>query len=235
MSVIISMAGAGSRFSRAGYQQPKYKILAQGKSLFEWSMLSMQDFFDSHFIFACLNDADFEWIGKTANAIGIDNYSFSVRDTLSKGQAETAYDATNLLKKDDELWIYNIDTYVVNGLNKTDMGSASGCLHVSYSIEPNMSFVKFDSNGKVIKVVEKNQISNWASVGSYGFKSVELFKEIYTKSYLSGNHNEVGNERYIAPMYEIMLTLGLEIVAPKIEHPFVHVLGTPEDLKKFGI
>ena len=68
---------------------------------------------------------------------------------MSRGQAETVYDAVNLLKKDDMLWVYNIDTYVESGIKKTDIGNASGCLHVSYSTEPNMSFVDYDANGKV--------------------------------------------------------------------------------------
>ena len=233
MSVVISMAGLGSRFTKAGYQQPKYKILVKGKTLFEWSMLSMKDFFNNHFIFACLDDADFEWIEKISNSIGITNYSFHIRDRVSRGQAETVYDAINLLTKDDELWIYNIDTYVESGIQKTDIGDAYGCLHVSYSTAKNMSFVDYDENGKVSKVVEKKQISTWASVGTYGFASVDLFRKIYKKSYLSEITNEVSGERYIAPMFDIMLNMGLDIVAPKLDQSCVHILGTPEDVEKF--
>ena len=69
MSVVVSMAGLGSRFARVGYKQPKYKIVVKSKTLFEWSMLSMKDFFDNHFVFACLDDADFEWIQKIANSL----------------------------------------------------------------------------------------------------------------------------------------------------------------------
>ena len=234
MSVVVSMAGLGSRFSRAGYKQPKYKILVKSKTMFEWSMLSMRDFFDTHFVFACLDDADFEWIQKIANSLEIIDYSFHIRESVSRGQAETVYDAVNLLKKDDMLWVYNIDTYVESGIKKTDIGSASGCLHVSYSTEPNMSFVDYDVNGKVNKVVEKKQISTWASVGCYGFSSVDLYREIYKKSYLSGMTKEVGGERYIAPMYSLMLNHGMEVVAPKLDQSLVHVLGTPEDIEKFN-
>ena len=38
MIVMITMAGIGSRFRKAGYQVPKYPIVVHGKSLFEWSM-----------------------------------------------------------------------------------------------------------------------------------------------------------------------------------------------------
>ena len=41
MTVIITMAGLGSRFRKAGYNCPKYMIEAKGKTLFDWSMDSL--------------------------------------------------------------------------------------------------------------------------------------------------------------------------------------------------
>ena len=41
MTIIITMAGLGSRFRKAGYECPKYMIEAKGKTLFEWSMGSL--------------------------------------------------------------------------------------------------------------------------------------------------------------------------------------------------
>ena len=41
MTIIITMAGLGSRFRKAGYDCPKYKIEAKGKTLFQWSMDSL--------------------------------------------------------------------------------------------------------------------------------------------------------------------------------------------------
>jgi choline kinase len=40
------MAGLGSRFRKAGYNVPKYMIEAKGKTLFEWSMISLTGFKD---------------------------------------------------------------------------------------------------------------------------------------------------------------------------------------------
>ena len=44
MNIVITMAGLGSRFKKAGYSVPKYMIEVHGKSLFEWSMRSLSDF-----------------------------------------------------------------------------------------------------------------------------------------------------------------------------------------------
>ena len=229
------MAGAGSRFFDVGYALPKYKIPVNGKTLFEWSMLSLVDFFDDHFIFSCLKGADIDWIKETAKGLGISSCSFHVRDNLSKGQAETVYDSVKTLSEIDRdvLWIYNIDTYVKSGIRKNDMLNSDGCLHVYHSTLPNLSFVDYDASGSVSNVVEKSPISTWASVGSYGFSSVGLYKKIYEEAYFNQKAKVVYGEQYIAPMYKVMLDLGMDVAAPKLQDELVHILGTPEDLDRF--
>ena len=44
MNLVITMAGLGTRFRKAGYTVPKYQIMAHGKTLFEWSMESLASF-----------------------------------------------------------------------------------------------------------------------------------------------------------------------------------------------
>ncbi|RBL65201.1 hypothetical protein C3E98_044345, partial [Pseudomonas sp. MWU13-2625] len=58
VNIVITMAGRGSRFYEAGYTVPKYEIQAHGKSLFDWSMLSLKNFLasDSRVIFVCLEE-----------------------------------------------------------------------------------------------------------------------------------------------------------------------------------
>ncbi len=46
VTIVITMAGLGSRFRKAGYTVPKYMIEARGKTLFEWSMESLAGFAD---------------------------------------------------------------------------------------------------------------------------------------------------------------------------------------------
>ena len=46
LTVVITMAGLGSRFRKAGYNVPKYMIEVHGKTLFEWSMESLEGYYD---------------------------------------------------------------------------------------------------------------------------------------------------------------------------------------------
>lgn len=71
MTVIVAMAGEGSRFRTKGYEEAKYMIRTRGKPLFEWSMKSLHNFFDEYFIFACLIEHDDIWIKQDAAAMGI--------------------------------------------------------------------------------------------------------------------------------------------------------------------
>ena len=46
IDVVITMGGLGSRFRKAGYTVPKYMIEAKGKTLFEWSLISLEGYKD---------------------------------------------------------------------------------------------------------------------------------------------------------------------------------------------
>ena len=47
IDVVITMGGLGSRFRKMGYTTPKYMIEAKGKTLFEWSMISLEGYANS--------------------------------------------------------------------------------------------------------------------------------------------------------------------------------------------
>lgn len=234
MTVMITMAGLGLRFRQAGYQLPKFRIVARGRTLMDWSLLSMQAFFDQRFVFACLADEDADWIHRTASRVGIRDVTIAARPALSRGQAESAVDALAHADPADPLWIYNIDTHVApQAMRPQDLQAAAGCLHVFPSTEPNMSFVRYGRGDEVVEIAEKRPISNWATVGLYGFRSAHLFAELYREAYEAGRVPTVNGERYVAPMYERLLARGERIVAPRLDASTVHILGTPAQVLAF--
>ena len=58
IDVVITMGGLGSRFRKMGYDMPKYMIEAKGKSLFEWSVISLTGYKKdvSKYIFIAMKD-----------------------------------------------------------------------------------------------------------------------------------------------------------------------------------
>jgi len=234
MTVIVTMAGMGSRFAEAGYTVPKYRIMARGRSLLEWSMDSLQAFTDEPFIFACLESENPEWIQATAQICGVRTSRIVTRRSLSGGQAETAYDVLSHAEPESPLWIFNIDTHITPmSMRPGDINGAAGCLHVVQSTEPNMSFVRYGSQGEVIEVAEKRRISTWASVGMYGFRSSQLYRSLYEDAYHAKRIPTVRDERYIAPMYELLLRRGEDVLAPRLRESHVQVLGTPSQVITF--
>lgn len=233
MTVIVTMAGSGKRFRMAGYQVPKYMIRARGKTLFEWSILSLGNFRDHHLIFACLAEHDTQWIQRAAESLGFKHVSIMPRNSVSSGQAETAYDVIQLAAKDESLWIYNIDTYIETGIHPSDMTEKQGCVHVFQSSDPGMSYVRYSNIGNVVELAEKKVISKWATVGSYGFSSAALYRELYQDAYVAGEVGEVRGERYVAPIYQLMINSGKPVCAPRLRLANVHILGTPYDVLRF--
>ena len=95
IDVVITMGGLGSRFRKAGYTVPKYMIEAKGKTLFEWSLISLEGYTDrvDKYVFLAMEDetVDVEGFvrGKCAE-LGITNYELILLDHLTDGQATTA-------------------------------------------------------------------------------------------------------------------------------------------------
>ena len=120
IDIVITMGGLGSRFKKAGYTVPKYMIEAKGRSLFEWSMISLEGYRDraDKYIFLALKDdtCDVEaFIREKCSMLGISEYHVIILDELTDGQATTAMLAGKYWDKDHALLIYNIDTYVEPG------------------------------------------------------------------------------------------------------------------------
>ncbi len=76
MNIVITMAGLGSRFKAVGYTLPKYMIEAHGKTLFEWSMLSLEGFKQkaTKYIFIVRKEDNSKaFIQEKCNSIGINS------------------------------------------------------------------------------------------------------------------------------------------------------------------
>ena len=237
IDVVITMGGLGSRFRKMGYVVPKYMIEAKGKSLFEWSMLSLDGFKEDveQYIFIALKDKTFDvekFIIDKCNILGLRNYNVILLDYLTDGQATTAMMAKKYWNSEHGLLIYNIDTYVEAGEMKSEELKGDGFIPCFRAEGEHWSFVRLDENGKVVEIKEKKRISNYCTLGAYYFKSCHLYSELYNE-YYSKEQELVNGEKYVAPLYDYLLSKNGEIYISDIQTSKVHVLGTPEELQKF--
>lgn len=235
MNIVITMAGLGSRFRQAGYDLPKHMIQVHGKSLFAWSMLSLEDFFlEDKFIFIVREEDDsLEFIEKECKKLDIKNHAIIEIDYMTDGQASTALLAEEEWDPKQPLLIYNIDTYIEEGsILKTEM-RGDGFIPCFIGKGDHWSFVRLDENhDRAIEVREKQRISKYCTLGAYYFKSGDLYKETY-RDYYNDESNIEMNEKYIAPLYNHMISRGKDIYISVVDKEKVHVLGTPEELERF--
>ncbi|WP_205894590.1 glycosyltransferase family 2 protein [Pseudomonas oryzihabitans] len=237
VNIVITMAGRGSRFTDAGYLVPKYEILAHGKSLFDWSMLSLKNFFspDCCVIFVCLkSNGSAEYVHKRCHSLGLKNVQVIELDSITDGQATSAYLTKDLWRADWPLLIYNIDTFVTpSSLSPDFIREGSDAWVPCFQVPgDHWSFVKLGSDQWATEFSEKRRISNFASIGLYWFARAEYFSQAY-ESFFSKPDSLVKGERYIAPLYQELLFQGLKISILDLPVEDVHVLGTPQELDSF--
>ena len=235
MTIVITMAGLGSRFKKAGYTVPKYMIEAHGKTLFEWSMESLAGFELSKntcIFIVRKEDGAAGFIEETCRKLGILKVKVIEIDYLTDGQATTAMLAAGEWDKEDSLMIYNIDTYVEAGQMNASQIAGDGFIPCFHADGDHWSFAKLSEDGRVVEVREKTRVSDNCTLGAYYFKTCGLYEQLYNEYYSSDEKLEKG-EKYVAPLYNYLITKGGDVRISIVDFDKVHVLGTPEELDYF--
>lgn len=237
IDIVITMGGLGNRFRQMGYNIPKYMIEVHGKTLFEWSMISLEGYSDlaDQYIFIALKDevCDVEdFIDKKCQEMRIDNYHVIILDCLTDGQATTAMKAKEFWNPDHALLIYNIDTYVEAGEMNSSELKGDGFIPCFQAEGTHWSFVRLDEKNRVVEVREKERISDYCTLGAYYFRTCQLYSDLYD-GYYRKSPNLICGEKYVAPLYNFLLDQNGDIYISDIDPGKVHVLGTPEELQDF--
>jgi NDP-sugar pyrophosphorylase family protein len=233
--VVITMAGNGERFRKAGYALPKFKIEVRGHTLFHWAVRSLRAWIEagSEFIFAARREhAPDAFIAREAESLGIGRYEIVRLDHPTDGQATTALIAgRHLSRRDAPVVIYNIDTYVEPEALSPSAARGDGWIPCFPGKGDAWSFARADEGGRVQEVAEKRRIAPHASIGLYWFRSFDLYSDCYVEHF-SGERRETG-ERYIAPMYNTLIARSGEVRLTLLPESAVHPLGTPEQVEAF--
>ncbi len=235
MNIVVTMAGLGTRFQKAGYTMPKYQIEVRGRSLFSWSMLSLRDFFDEEgsFVFVMRKDPHSEaFVKRECDALGIRGYTFVTLDAPTDGQATTALYARSAWKPKKALLIYNIDTYVEEGWIQHAQFRGDGFIPCFLGKGNHWSFVRLGPDGRAAEVREKERIAPHCTIGAYYFRSAALYEGLYEEYYTKGQRLEKG-ERYVAPLYNLLIARGGAVYIADLPPERIHVLGTPEEVDAF--
>jgi len=235
MTFVIPMAGHGQRFIEAGYALPKFLLEARGKTLLEWSVDSLPLELAHLTVFVMLreHEAAHQMEARIRKLYGQRTpLAFVFIDEVTRGQAETIVRASSLINPELPLLIFNIDTMfnsstLKDNLLRDDVDGVLGCF---YSKEPRFSFAAINDAGFVMRVTEKEPISENALTGLYHFHRAADFLEIADVA-ISNNQLTKG-EFYVAPLYNDLLARGARLI---LDHATVHhILGTPQEYAEFA-
>ncbi len=236
MNIVITMAGLGTRFRAAGYEVPKYMIEAHGRTLFEWSMISLAGYHskDNRTIFIVREEDDSAgFIRRMCKKLDFGDNRVVEIGAMTDGQATTALLAADCWEQSKPLLIYNIDTFVKPGAMRKEDLKGDGFIPCFLGKGDHWSFVKLDADGRAIEVREKKRISDYCTLGAYYFKTASLYEELYHEFFSLPESLEKG-ERYIAPMYNYLIKKGGEVYISVVSEKEVFVLGTPGELDYFN-
>jgi len=236
LNIVIPMAGAGSRFKRAGYKDPKPLIKVGGQPMIKLVIDNLTPDCDHRFIFICQRQhvLDYGLEGKLAS--WSNNCKVVCIDGLTDGAACTVLEAIDFIDRNDPLMIANSDQYIDVDINQylRDMSDRDidGIIMTMDADDPKWSFVGHE-DGLVNKVVEKEVISNEATVGIYNFRKGSDF--ISAAQSMIEKDLRVNGEFYVAPVYNVLIEHGQKIGIFNIgsERNGMYGLGIPADLDYF--
>ena len=231
LTVLIPMAGAGSRFQQAGYTFPKPLIDVKGKPMIQTVVDNLN--IKANYVYVVQKEHREKYNLDTLLNLITPNCKIVEVDKLTEGAACTALLAKEYINKDTPLFFANSDQFVewdsnefLYKMNETD---ADGGIVTFRATHPKWSFAKIDEQGLVTEVAEKNPISDIATVGYYYWKKGSDFVK-YAEDMIEKDIR-VNNEFYVCPVFNQAIEDNKEIRTFDI--PKMWGLGTPEDLKYY--
>ena len=231
MNVLIPMAGAGSRFEKAGYTFPKPLIEVNGKPMIQIVVENIN--IDAKHIFVVQKSHYEKYnLATVLNNISPDCEIVQV-EGVTEGAACTTLLAKQFIDNEEPLLMANSDQFVEWDSNEfmySMVGdNIDGGMLTFRSNHPKWSYAKLDEDGFVTEVQEKNPISDIATVGIYYWtKGSDYVK--YAEQMID-NDIRVNNEFYVCPVFNEAIADDKKLKIFDIEKMWG--LGTPEDLNYF--
>lgn len=237
INIVLPIAGRGSRFAEAGFVLPKPLIPVHGIPMIEVVVNNVRPRCEHRFIFVALKEhLDHLGMSETLERVAPGCIIIPVNE-VTEGAACTVLLARDFIDNQDQLMLANSDQWVDIDINdylaEMELKKADGLIMTMWADHPKWSFVGFDSEGNVINVVEKQVISNEATVGIYNFRYGSDF--VKAANQMIDKNLRVNNEFYVAPAYNEMITWGARNVVFNVgkEYDGMYGMGIPSDLEMF--
>jgi hypothetical protein len=231
MNVLIPMAGAGSRFEKAGYTFPKPLIDVRGKPMIQWVVDNLN--VEAKYIFIVQRSHFEKYNLKETLSNFCPNNEIVQIDGITEGAACTTLLAKQYIDRDEPLIIANSDQFVEWDSDEFIYSCSASDLDANIltfnSTHPKWSFAKLNDLGFVTEVAEKKPISDLATAGIYYWRKGSDYVK-YAEQMID-NNIRVNNEFYVCPVFNEAIQDNKKVRTYNIDKMWG--LGTPEDLEHF--
>lgn len=227
--IVIPMVGLSSRFFTRGYKVPKYQLPLKNGTVFSFVLRSFEQYFgDEHFVFLCRTDFGAEeFVTRGCEDVGIARFDVVKFPFDTCGQADTVYQGLRDYSPDEELYIFNIDTFRPGFRKASPESAGDGYLEVFSGPGEAWSFVEPGSSSRVLRTTEKERISDLCSDGLYHFRRKGDFDLAFQAAVQAGK--TVKGEYYVAPLYNELIARGRNIRFLEVSAGDVVFCGTPDE------
>jgi len=236
VNIVIPMAGAGSRFVKAGYEKPKPFIDVADQPMVV-RVINNLCYHQAKYILIARK----EHLESEAQTVALIEKDYDVKfiaiDKQTEGTACTVLYAREYIDNDEPLLIANsdqlVDLTISEFIDDCFRRSLDGSILTFKDKEknPKWSFVKTDHEGLVREVKEKVPISDIATVGIYLYSRGKDFVNYAIRMIIE--NDRVNNEFYTCPTYNYAIKDNRKIGIYTIDFEQMHGLGTPEDLATY--
>lgn len=236
INIVIPMAGAGSRFSQAGYQKPKPFIDVAGKPMIV-RVLENLAYPEARYILIARKEHMEAEAGLVKQIEKDFNAIFIPIDKLTEGTACTVLYARQYINNEDPLLIANsdqiVDMQIADFIDDCRRRRLDGSIltFVDEQRDPKWSFARLGADQLVVEVQEKKAISEFATVGIYLYSQGRDFVNAAIDMFIE--RDRVNNEYYTCPTYNYIIKAGRKIGIYNIDVARMHGIGTPEDLDAY--
>ena len=235
LNIVMPMAGSGTRFKVMGGNEPKPLVKIHGIPMGVAAALSMRPQREHRFIFLFLQEH-------------IDNYGIDVIfrkwfphsvvipiAEVTQGAACTVLKAKDFIDNTSSLMIANCDQWIGCDIDNylkalDDYPEADILVMTTSSNKPSHSYVKYDKYGCLVGMVEKEVVSDEATIGIYNCRYGKDW--VWAAREMMRENKRYKGEFYVAPAFNyLMERLRKHMITARYEN--IYFLGIPQEVKDF--
>lgn len=183
LHIIMPMAGAGSRFAKAGFTTPKPLIKVEGKPMFIKALSALEPIkANKHFTIIIREEHDKQYnLAKQLKDL-LPEANIVITNEPPRGALVDAHRAKPYLKPDEgvlvmdcDIWLGSQEYFSMIEDSLKDTSDIDAGLLVFHSDQPRFSYAELDDDKLVKRTAEKVVISPYAIAGGYFIARADTF------------------------------------------------------------